>query len=435
MKMNNIAIIGGQWGDEGKGKIVDLITDRFDIVARFQGGPNAGHSVQIGKKKFSLHHIPSGIFHEKVSAILGNGMVIDLERLLKEIENLRASDVSLAGRLFIGDRAHVILPLHKQLDDLREKARGDAKIGTTKLGIGPAYQSKMNRSGVRIIDLKNKEFLNHKIRSLHEEFMGHMNWQPSEIEKLSSELVERFFNHGKKIQQFIADTCDYLNEKLLQGSRVLFEGAQGTLLDIDSGSYPFVTSSNTTASGISAGLGISPKWIHGIVGVFKSYNTRVGSGPFPSEEKGEVGGRIRALGQEFGTTTGRARRCGWFDAVAGRYSSKINKFDGIALTLLDVLSHFDEIKICTQYKFNGEVINHFPSEPWILNQLEPVYEVMEGWKSSISELKKYEHLPVKARKYIERISEAIGCEVGIISVGAERNQSIIIEQGILSKHL
>jgi adenylosuccinate synthase len=435
MKMHNIAVIGGQWGDEGKGKIVDLITDRFDVVARFQGGPNAGHSVKIGEQKFSLHHIPSGIFHEKVSAVLGNGMVIDLERLWQEIDNLKASNISLEGRLFISERAHVILPIHKQLDDLSEKARRNRRIGTTKLGIGPAYQSKMNRSGIRVVDLKNRDFLKHKVKSLYEEAMSRMNWKPSEIETQSSEIAEQLFDYGKRIEQFVMDTCDYLNEKLIRGSRVLFEGAQGTLLDIDSGSYPFVTSSSTTASGISGGLGISPKWIHGIAGVFKSYTTRVGFGPFPSEEKGEVGEKIRELGQEFGTTTGRARRCGWFDAVAARYSSRINQFDGIALTLLDVLSYFDEIKICTKYRYNGQIMSHFPSEPWVLNHLEPVYEVMEGWKSPISDFRDYGNLPSKARKYIERISEVVGCEVGIISVGPERSQSIIVQDSLLSKHL
>lgn len=435
MKKHNIAVIGGQWGDEGKGKIVDLITDRFDIVARFQGGPNAGHSVKIGEQKFSLHHIPSGIFHEKVIAVLGNGMVVDLQRLWQEVENLKASNISLEGRLFISNRAHVILPIHKQLDDLREKARGDGKIGTTKLGIGPAYQSKMNRSGIRVIDLKTRDFLNHKVRSLYEESKSRMNWQPSEIETLSSELTEQLSDYGKRIQPFVTDAGNFLNEKLMGGTRVLFEGAQGTLLDIDSGSYPFVTSSSTSASGISAGLGISPKWIHGIIGVFKSYTTRVGFGPFPSEEKGEVGEKIRELGKEFGTTTGRARRCGWFDAVAARYSSRINQFDSIALTLLDVLSHFDEIKVCTRYKYKGEIIDYFPAEPWILDQLEPVYETMKGWRSPISNIRDYQNLPSNAKRYIEKISETVECEVGIISVGPERSQSIIVQNSLLSKHL
>lgn len=435
MKTHNLAVIGGQWGDEGKGKIVDLITDRFDIVARFQGGPNAGHSVKIGEKKFSLHHIPSGIFHEEVKAVLGNGMVIDLERLLKEIDSLKISMISLEGRLFISDRAHVILPIHRHLDEIREQAKGKGKIGTTRLGIGPAYQAKMNRSGIRIVDLKNKELLQDKIRNIYEEFVDRIDLNRSDLEKISSEMADQLLKEGKEIGKFITDASDYLNQRLTEGSRVLFEGAQGTLLDIDSGSYPYVTSSNTTAAGISSGLGISPKWIHGIVGVFKAYNTRVGSGPFPSEETGEIGNKIRELGQEFGTTTGRPRRCGWFDAVAARYSARTNQFDSIALTLLDVLAHFDEIKICVQYMCDGKLVDHFPSESWVLDQLEPVYEVIEGWKSPISELKDIEKLPVNARKYIERIAEAIGCEVGIVSVGPERSQSIIVKDSYLSKYL
>ncbi len=433
--MHNIAVIGGQWGDEGKGKIVDLITDRFDIVARFQGGPNAGHSVKIGDNKFSLHHIPSGIFHENVSAVLGNGMVIDLGKLIREIENLKSLKIPLKDRLFISDRAHIILPLYKKMDEIREQARGISKIGTTKLGIGPAYQSKMNRSGIRVIDLKNKEILKEKIRNIYDEFVNQRELQNSEVEKISWELAEELFLKGKDIEIFMMDTFDYLNQKMDEGLRVLFEGAQGTLLDIDSGSYPYVTSSNTTASGISSGLGISPKWIHGIIGVFKAYNTRVGFGPFPSEEKGEIGKKIRELGQEFGTTTGRPRRCGWFDAVAAKYSARVNKFDSIALTLLDVLSHFDEIKICVQYMYKGDMIDHFPSEPWVLDELEPIYEVMKGWNSPISELKDIGNLPIEARKYVERISEILGCEVGIISVGPERNQSIIVKDSSLSKHL
>ncbi|MEW5807660.1 MAG: adenylosuccinate synthase [Acidobacteriota bacterium] len=433
--MQNVAVIGGQWGDEGKGKIVDLITDRFDIVARFQGGPNAGHSVKINNRKFSLHHIPSGIFRENIKAVLGNGMVIDLDRLLKEMESLQAVGISLNDRLFISDRAHVILPIHRKLDELREFRMGESRIGTTRLGVGPAYQSKMARHGIRIIDLKNKDVLKEKIDALYRElgksYRETFEGNPPKAE----ETFEECINVVAKIDKFICDISDFLNRKMQEGKRVLFEGAQGTMLDVDYGTYPFVTSSNSSAAGICAGLGISPKWVGGVIGVFKAYNTRVGSGPFPTEQMGETGEKIRNLGNEFGTTTGRPRRCGWFDSVAAKYAVRINGFNCMAITLLDVLSNFDEIPVCTKYRFRGKETDQFPSEPWILESVKPVYEFMEGWGKVISGLRDIEELPRNAKKYVQKIAALVGCEIGIISVGPERNQSIILKDSNLSKCL
>ncbi len=429
--MQNIAVIGGQWGDEGKGKIVDLITDRFDIVARFQGGPNAGHSVKFDDKKFSLHHIPSGIFRENVRAVLGSGMVLDLERLLAEMDELHAAGVSLEGRLYISDRAHLILPVHRVIDELREISMGESKIGTTRLGIGPTYQSKMGRCGVRAMDLKNKKLLKQKIDFLYHEALRNKRSSDEKSVGTPDEAYEMFCAFGSRLEGYVQDTSQFLNEKMRNGARVLFEGAQGVLLDIDHGTYPFVTSSSSSAAGICAGLGISPKWVHGIIGVFKAYETRVGAGPFPTEESGEIGDTIRKLGNEFGTTTGRPRRCGWFDAVAGRYSVTLNNFDCVAVTLLDVLSSLEEIKICTKYRYKGKDLDHFPSEPWILEDVEPVYETMEGWENPITNIRAMQDLPDKTQEYLRRIAQLVSCDIGIVSVGPRRDQSIMAKDNKL----
>ncbi len=433
--MQNVAVIGGQWGDEGKGKIVDLITDRFDIVARFQGGPNAGHSVKFEDKKFSLHHIPSGIFRERVKAVLGNGMVLDLERLLGEMDDLHAAGIILKGRLYISDRAHLILPVHRVIDELRETSMGESKIGTTKLGIGPTYQSKMGRCGVRVMDLKNKELLKQKIDFLHNELLRNKRSSDEKSAGMPDETYEMFLAMGSKLEGYIHDTSHFLNEEMKNGARVLFEGAQGVLLDIDHGTFPYVTSSNSSAAGICAGLGISPKWVHGIIGVFKAYETRVGAGPFPTEESGEVGDAIRKLGNEFGTTTGRPRRCGWFDTVAARYSVTLNNFDCIAVTLLDVLSGIEEIKICTKYRYKGNDLRHFPSEPWILDAVEPVYEKVGSWGKPINDIRTMQDLPKEAQEYLGMIARLIGCKIGIVSVGPWRNQSIMAGDNELIQNL
>jgi adenylosuccinate synthase len=362
-------------------------------------------------------------------------MVLDLERMLKEMDELQTAGISLEGRLYLSDRAHIILPVHRVIDELRESSMGQERIGTTKLGIGPTYQSKMGRYGIRTIDLKNKDVLKQKIDFLYNESLRDKRSGDWKSAGSAKDVFAKYLRIASRLERYIVDTSDYLNREMKGGSRVLFEGAQGTLLDIDYGTYPYVTSSSSSAAGICAGLGISPKWVHGIVGVFKAYTTRVGSGPFPTEEKGDVGEQIRKIGNEFGTTTGRPRRCGWFDAIAAKYSTRINNFDCIAMTLLDVLCSFKEIKICTKYRYDGNECDQFPSEPWVLDRVEPVYETMDGWEKPISDIRDLSDLPQNARRYLRRIAELTECEIGIVSVGPERNQSIIPKESTFSKYL
>ncbi len=407
--MANIIIVGGQWGDEGKGKIVDVLAPRFDIVARYGGGPNAGHTVRRGEKKFALHHIPSGILTGKVQALIGNGAVIDPAGLIEEIRGLTAEGVSVEGRLIISGRAHVILPVHLEAERRAEEARGDNRIGTTLRGVGPAYQSKAERTGVRMVDLLDDEAL----RSAVEAAVGH---------EAAAATFESLAASAPALRPYIRETSQWLTGKLESGASVLFEGAQGTLLDLDHGSYPFVTSSSTVAGGACTGTGVGPTWIDGVLGVFKAYGTRVGSGPFPTEESGVRGGHLRERGREYGTTTGRPRRCGWFDAVGARYAVRVNGMDSAAVTLLDVLDSFPEIPVCTGYRLRGEILREIPDSQRALAGIEPVFEVVKGWRTATDGCRSFEELPALARDYVHKLEDAIECDVDMVSVGPEPEQ-------------
>ncbi|RMD59948.1 MAG: adenylosuccinate synthase, partial [Nitrospirae bacterium] len=372
--MSNVVILGAQWGDEGKGKIVDFLTEDVDIVARYQGGPNAGHTVVINKETFILHMIPSGIFHEGKLCIIGNGVVINPAGLIKEIEGLKEKAFNIEGRLLISKYAHLIMPYHIAIEKEAEKNKGEKKIGTTLRGIGPAYTDKIARNGIRVADLMDRATLSEKV----EENLKNINFLLEHMYNADPldgrEIVEEYLRYGDVLSSYIADTTYVINNELSNGKKVLFEGAQGTLLDVDHGTYPYVTSSNATVGGAFTGLGVGPKAVDEVIGIVKAYTTRVGSGPFPTEIKDELGEEIRQKGHEFGSTTGRPRRCGWLDAVALKYAATINNFTGIAITKLDVLDSLDVIKVCIAYKNKGEFLEYMPRETNILNSCEPVYK-------------------------------------------------------------
>ncbi|MGA9364699.1 MAG: adenylosuccinate synthase [Bacteroidota bacterium] len=418
-------VVGAQWGDEGKGKIVDLLSENVDIVARYQGGPNAGHTVVLGDKEYVFHMLPAGILHENVTCVIGNGAVIDPVALMEEIRQITDLGISIRGRLLISHNAHLIMPYHKLLDKIWEK--GENKIGTTGRGIGPAYIDKFMRTGIKIVDLLDRDTLCSKLkRNIDEKNVLLQKVYASEeldVDKITREYEE----FDKKIDDYVTDTALFLNNALKDGKRILAEGAQGALLDIDHGTYPFVTSSNPTSGGACTGLGIPPTAIRSVIGVVKAYTTRVGQGPFPTELTNEFGARLRELGDEYGATTGRPRRCGWFDAVSTRYAAMINGIDRIAITKLDVLSHFDELKICTAYEYNGKVLKTFPTDVSSLGKITPVYETFEGWKSPIVDVTEYGALPPNARRYTEALAELTGTRVWIVSVGAQRQKTIMLK--------
>lgn len=416
-------ILGAQWGDEGKGKIVDLLSEDADIVVRYQGGANAGHTVSFDGKTYVLHLLPSGIFHPNVVCVIGNGVVLDPIALIEEIEMVKSAGVDVSGRLFISHRAHLIMPYHKLLDKLYEQ--GDDKIGTTGKGIGPSYVDKYARVGIRVVDLLDRDVFCKKLRKnielkneIIEKIYGETKF---DVEKIIDEYIE----FDKKIDEYVTDTAVYLNRAIKDGKKILLEGAQGALLDIDHGTYPYVTSSSPTAGGASTGSGIPPTKINGVIGVIKAYTTRVGEGPFPTELKDELGDHIREKGHEYGATTGRPRRCGWLDIVSLNYTIMINGIEKLALTKLDVLDELDEIKICVAYELKGKKLKNFPTDSETLSKVEPVYESFKGWKTKTSDLKSYSDLPSEAREYIEAIEKLTGVEVSIISVGADRNQTIL----------
>lgn len=416
-------IVGSQWGDEGKGKIVDHLSEGIDIVARYQGGANAGHTVVIGDQEYILHLIPSGIFNDKVTCVIGNGVVVDPAALLEEIEMLRSFGIDVKGRLFISHNAHLIMPYHKLLDKLREEQ--NSKIGTTGRGIGPAYIDKFTRTGIRIVDLLDRDILCKKIKSNLEE-KNKVLKQIYGTEELNVDtIIEQYQEFDKQIDDLITDTSYYLNNALAEGKAVLAEGAQGALLDIDHGTYPYVTSSNPTSGGACTGLGIPPTAITKITGIVKAYTTRVGHGPFPTELTGDDGEQLRKWGNEFGATTGRPRRCGWFDAMLLKYSARVNGIQEMAITKLDVLSHLDEIRVCTGYRLNGKVLKTFPTDEKRLEQLKPVYETLPGWKQPLTETERYADLPDNAKRYITRLEELTGIAARIISVGARRDQTLL----------
>ena len=435
----NLAVVGAQWGDEGKGKVVDLLSDRFDVVARYQGGPNAGHTVTIAGRRHTLQHIPSGVFRPEARIVIGNGTVLDLAKLLEEIDNLLAGGVVLDNRLFISDRAHVILPLLKRLDAMREAAAGDAaRIGTTQRGIGPTYEAKAARIGIRIGDLADRASLVEKIRRIVEGEPGRRLQEGGEDLGKPEAVADEAFAQGKRLSPYIADTTLLLNDWMDEGRSILFEGAQGTLLDLDHGSYPFVTSSSTVAGGLCAGLGVSPRRVDAIAGVFKAYCSRVGSGPMPTElldgPQG-FGETLRARGREYGSVTGRPRRCGWFDGVAAAYANRINRFDSLCVMLLDVLDTMDEIPVCVDYKLDGRSLRSFPPNVADAQGIQPVYETLPGWKKDTTGARSWEELPQAARRYLDRLGAIVGAEVAFVSVGPDRVQSIVKPGGAIAARL
>jgi len=423
--MPNIVVVGAQWGDEGKGKVVDLLTEKVQVVARFNGGHNAGHTIQVGKEQFVLHLIPAGILHPGILCVMGNGMVIDPWALEKEMAELVSRGVIIADNLVVSDRAHLILPHHYKLETMAEEARGPRKLGTTLRGIGPAYEDKAGRRGLRMADLLRPAALPAKLEQARAEYeeVCRIRGRTPEIDW--DALVRDLSAVGERLRPRMADTAAVLHREIARGYSVLFEGAQATLLDLDHGTYPFVTSSCTTAGGAASGLGIPPTRIDGMLGIAKAYTTRVGAGPLPSEMVGELEQRIREKGHEYGASTGRPRRCGWFDAVVVRYSVRVNGFDTIALTKLDVLDGQPEVKICTGYRAGGETITEFPADLALLEGAEPVYETVQGWSESTEGIRDYASLPAPARAYVERLSALVGCEIGIISTGADRAHTIL----------
>ncbi|MBE9513314.1 MAG: adenylosuccinate synthase [Chloroflexi bacterium] len=418
-----IAVIGAQWGDEGKGKVVDLLAEKARVVVRFSGGDNAGHTVINQYGEFGLHLIPSGIFYPGVTCIIGNGVVINPAVLINEIDQLNQRGVDTTG-LFISDRAHLIMPYHTLLDGLEEESRGGKAIGTTRKGVGPAFADKTARLGIRIGDLLDKEVFQERLRSILE-YKNTILTKIYGVKPLSlDEIYNQYCQYGERLAPRIRETTVMLAEALDRHELVMLEGAQGTLLDPDFGTYPYTTSSSPLAGGSCLGAGVGPTRIDRVLGVFKAYCTRVGSGPMPTELKDETGNLIRERAHEYGTTTGRPRRCGWFDAVVGRFSARINGLTGIAITRLDVLDILPSLKICTSYKLDGQKIDYFPGSVAILERCQPIYEELAGWQSPTSDIRDYEQLPVEAKQYIARLEELISCPVNIISVGAERGQTI-----------
>lgn len=424
--MGATILVGSQWGDEGKGKIVDLISQGFEIVVRYQGGANAGHTVEIGDQKYILHLIPSGILRENVICVIGNGVVIDPTALLEEIQLLKDHNIDVEGRLFISQNAHLIMPYHKLLDSISES--GENKIGTTGRGIGPCYIDKYARKGIRIVDLLNRTELERKIRSNLKEKNEILQKIHSHSGLDVDQIVKDYLEFDTAIDKYIRDVPSFLNQAMDEGKSVLLEGAQGTFLDIDHGTYPFVTSSNPTAGGACTGSGIPPTKINAVIGIVKAYTTRVGNGPFPTELLDEDGEKLRNLGIEFGATTGRPRRCGWFDAFLVAYSKMINGITSVALTKLDVLSGFEKIKVCVGYELNGKKLKSFPTDVEVLNRVKAIYETLDGWNTDISNCETYSDLPAKTKDYLNFISKQSGIKIDIISVGPKRQQTFYNEQ-------
>ena len=424
--MAKTIVLGMQWGDEGKGKIVDLVCPAFDAVVRFQGGNNAGHTVKFGDAHFALHFLPSGILHDDTTCVMGNGMVIHPGAFFEELDGLGQAGINALGRLWISDRAHVILPWHLALDETREASRGKKKIGTTARGIGPAYETKAARTGLRTVDLVADD-LAERLRPLHQQISAQLvdlGSDPPDLE----DLVSVCRSWGERLMPFLRDTSGWLHEHMAAGGSVLFEGAQGALLDVDHGTYPFVTSSNASAGGVCTGAGVAPTRIDSALGVVKAYTTRVGGGPFVGELEDETGEHLRKRGNEFGTTTGRPRRCGWLDVVATRYSQVLNGADALAVTKLDVLDELDEVKICVGYRYRGEVLREFPADLRVLGGAEPEYRTLPGWRSSTVGILEYGELPKRARDFLAVMEDELGTPVGMVSTGPRREETIIVDR-------
>ena len=425
--MSSVVVVGTQWGDEGKGKITDFLSEQAEYVARYQGGDNAGHTIQFGGETYKLHLIPSGIFSPEKLCIIGNGVVVNPKSLVTELAYLHERNIA-TDNLRISDRAHVILPYHIELDRLQEEAKGDKKIGTTIKGIGPAYMDKAARVGIRIADLLDREVFEERLRlnleDKNRQFTKLYDANPINFE----EIFEEYYEYGQQIKQYVCDTSVLLNDALDNGKRVLFEGAQGVMLDIDQGTYPFVTSSNPLAGGVTIGSGVGPSKVTKVVGVCKAYTSRVGDGPFPTELFDEIGSRIREVGREYGTTTGRPRRVGWFDSVVMRHSKRVSGITNLCLNSIDVLTGLETVKICVSYrKSNGEEISHYPASLVELGQCEPVYEELPGWTEDITGCRTLDELPIEAQNYVRRVSELVGVKISTFSVGPDRNQTNILE--------
>jgi adenylosuccinate synthase len=425
MTMSSVVVVGTQWGDEGKGKITDYLSEKAEVVARYQGGNNAGHTIVFNGRKYKLHLIPSGIFYKDKVCVIGNGMVIDPKAIVEELAYLHNEGVDTSN-LRISNRAHVILPYHLKLDIIEEERKGANKIGTTKKGIGPAYMDKAARSGIRIADLLDKEEFEMKLdRNLKEK--NRMFEKYYEVDGMKKEdILEEYYDYGQQIAKYVCDTSVVLNDALDEGKRVLFEGAQGVMLDIDQGTYPFVTSSNPVAGGVTIGSGVGPSKINHAIGVSKAYTTRVGDGPFPTELHNEIGERIREVGNEYGTTTGRPRRVGWFDSVVVRHARRVSGLTDLSLNSIDVLTGIKSLKICTAYIYKGEILEHFPASLKVLAECKPVYEELPGWEEDITGVKSLDELPENARHYIERVSQLTGIPLSIFSVGPDRNQTNLV---------
>lgn len=420
----NLVVLGAQWGDEGKGKIVDLFSERFDLVARFQGGHNAGHTVRIGDKKFILKLIPSGILRPGVKAVIGNGVVIDPAALIAEIETLEAAGIDVRGQLAISNRAQVIFPFHRIVEKISEARKDRVAIGTTSRGIGPCYEDKIARRGIRIVELVDEEAFGPLYDALAQDKQTLARAFQVEEPIDFQAIRDQYRALAARIRPMVCDTAALLNSAISAGKRVLFEGAQGTMLDVDHGTYPFVTSSSTTAGGVSTGTGVPPNRAGGIVGVTKAYVTRVGAGPFPTEALDAAGEQLRRIGNEFGAVTGRPRRCGWFDVPLLAYTAMLNGFDSLAVTKLDVLDHLAEIPVCTGYRLRGQTIREMPATWQALDAVEPVYVTRPGWRESTAGITRYDALPAKAREYLEYLEAGVGVEIGCISTGPERDQTI-----------
>ncbi len=424
--MGNLVVIGAQWGDEGKGKIVDILARDADVVVRYQGGSNAGHTVINSRDTFVFHLIPSGILYRGTLCVIGNGVVVDPAALIEEMDRLQSKGVRIGRNFAISQRAHLILPYHKAIDKASEQSKGVRRIGTTGRGIGPSYADKMARIGIRMGDLLNPPLFKKKL----EENLVEINWLLERLHKVETFQLEKVFvqymGYADRLKGYIADTTTMLNKTIEAGRTVLFEGAQGTHLDIDFGTYPYVTSSSAAAGGACTGTGVGPTKIDAVMGVAKAYTTRVGSGPFPTELSDEVGGGLQERGKEFGSTTGRPRRCGWFDGVILRHATQVNGLTSLAVTKLDVLDGCKELKLCTGYRYNGKVLRDMPADLQVLTESQPIYETMKGWTASTTGATKYRQLPAEAKRYLDRIEQLAGCPIDMISTGSKRDQTIVL---------
>lgn len=423
-----MVIVGSQWGDEGKGKIVDVLAEEVEIVARYQGGANAGHTVHVGDDEFVLHQIPSGILHPDRRCLLGNGVVLDPFQLFEELDALISRGIDVEGRVGVSYRAHLLLPYHKILDRAAETERGADRIGTTGRGIGPAYEDKVARRGIRVADLREAARAERLLRAAAERANGRLELYDTDERVDADRLVSDVMGIRERLLGLALETGHVIDDAIRAGEHVLLEGAQGALLDVDHGTYPYVTSSNTTAGGAALGVGIGPTALDAVVGVVKAYTTRVGEGPLPTELPSPMQEKVRELGGEFGATTGRPRRCGWFDAVVVRYAARVNGLTGLAVTKLDVLDTLDEIQVATGYRVGGEILHDFPADLGLLAEAEPVYETMPGWQSSTADARQWEDLPERAQAYLSRIEELTGVPIWYVSVGTRRDQIIHVEE-------